>query len=298
MKIKFLRPALSFAARSAAWWVGSAVAAIAAPLTTTTAVHTQPDTSSPAITFLKAGTEPVAATGTVGMTPAGWMAVQLPGPFEAYVENKDLAKNLDVKRGAPMRLAPKVDAGILATAEKDDKTTITGLRGKWTQISLEKNLTGYINLGVAPGYLPPIATTPAGAGAATTPPAAATNPTPVSVAPVAPPADLIAAAPANEAALGQPAPMVNLGDGGASALSRQFTGKFLTTRRPLTPRRPYDWALHDDTGKRFAYLDVSKLPASEQIERYANHYVFVFGNARGTVDGKELVIQIESVQLR
>ena len=38
---------------------------------------------------------------------------------------------------------------------------ITGIRGKWSQISLEKKLVGYINIGGAPGYLPPIATAPA-----------------------------------------------------------------------------------------------------------------------------------------
>lgn len=269
-------------------------AVFAAPLTETTAVHTKPDASSPAITYLKAGTEPAAAGGALADTPAGWMAVELPGPFEIYVENSDLTKALDVRPGAPMRLAPKADAGVLAIAEKDDKTTITGLRGRWTQVNLDKKIVGYIRVASAPGYMPAIATTPAGAASPIVPSTsgpAVVTPAPVSPAPVAPAAYGVATP-------GQPAPMVNLGDGGPASLPRQFAGKFVTTRRPFTPRRPYDWALNDDAGKRYAYLDVSKLLQTEQVEKYADRQVFVFGTPRSTVDGKDLVIQVESLQLR
>lgn len=268
--------------------LASGISLAAAPLTQPKAVHTKPDRASPAITYLKAGTEPVAATGTIAETPAGWMAVELPGPFEVYVENKDLMKSLDVRPGSPMRLAPKPDAGVLALAEKDDKTTITGLRGRWTQLSLEKKLVGYINVGATPGYLPPIATASAGAAetTATLPPAP-----PVSAAPVAPAAHGVATP-------GQPAPVVSLGDGGPSSLPRQFAGSFVSTRRPLAPRRPYDWALNDDAGRRYAYVDVSKLLQTDRIENYANRPVVLFGTLRSTADGKDLVIQAESLQLR
>lgn len=257
-----------------------AVRVFGAPLAETAAVHTKPDATAPIITYLKAGTEPTAAAGTVATTPAGWMAVELPGPFEGYVENKDLTKSLDVKPGANIRQQPKADAGVLAVGEKDDKTTITGLHGKWTQISLERKLVGYIRIGNAPGYLPPIATTPAGStGGAVAP------------APVAPNAYGVAGP-------GQAAPMVNLGDGGAAALPRSFVGKFVSTRRPLTPRRPYDWALNDDAGKRYAYLDVSKLLLTEQIEKYQNHTISVYGTVSTANEGKDLVIVVESLQLR
>jgi hypothetical protein len=275
MKTNLLRTALSLAAASAL---------VAAPLTETTAVHTKPDALAPVITVLKAGTEPVAAAGSVATTPAGWMAVELPGPFEGYVENKDLTKSLDVKPGANIRLAPKPEAGVLVVSEKGDKTTITGLRGKWTQISLEKGLVGYIHLGGSAGYVPSIANAPATAPA--TPSSGGVSPAPVS------PVGYGVAGP------GQPAPMVNLGDGGAAALPRQFAGKFVSTRRPLTPRRPYDWALNDDAGKRYAYLDVSKLLLTEQIEKYANHSIVVYGTVKTTNEGKDLVIQVESLQLK
>jgi hypothetical protein len=277
MKNKLIPPAALFAV--------AAAAITAAPLTVTTAVHTKPDTSSPAVSYLKAGTDPVPAPGSVASTPAGWMAIELPGPFEGYVENKDLAKSLDVKPGAQIRLAPKPEAGVLAVAGPNDKTTITGIHGKWTQISLERNLTGYIHLGGTAGYLPPIATSPA----TSTPPPA--NPAPLAPPPVAPGIYGVATP-------GQPSPMVNLGDGGSSTLPRQYAGRFVSTRRPFAPRRPYDYALNDDAGRRFAYLDTSKLLLTDQIEKYLNLSVVVFGTAKNSADGKDIVIQIETLQLK
>jgi hypothetical protein len=283
MKTNLFRPALSFFA-GIALLLAFAGRALAAPLTETTAVHTKPDAQSPIVTYLKAGAEPATAAGTLASTPAGWMAIELPGPFEGYVENKDLTKSLDVKPGANIRQQPKVDAGVLAVAVKDDKTTITGLHGKWTQVSLEKKLVGYIRLGGSAGYVPPIATAPA---TSTPPPSGGT----FSPAPVSPNAYGVGGP-------GQAAPMVNLGDGGASSLPRQFVGKFVSTRRPLAPRRPYDWALNDDAGKRYAYLDVSKLLLTEQIEKYIDHGIVVYGVMKTTNEGKDLLIVVESLQLK
>ncbi|MSU48574.1 MAG: hypothetical protein EXS37_05675 [Opitutus sp.] len=279
MKTKFLR--------SCALLLSGAAILGGAPLAVSTAVHTKPDPGSPVITFLKAGTEPAAAAGGLASTPAGWMAIELPGPFEGYVENKDLTKSLDVKPGAAIRQAPKADAGVLVLAEKDDKTSITGLRGKWTQISLEKKLTAYINLGGTAGYLPAIATAPA--TSARTP--ASQDPAPMGPAPAAPGVYGVATP-------GQATAMLNLGDGGAASLPRPFAGRFVSTRRPFSPRRPYDYALNDDAGKRYAYLDLSKLLLTEQLESYVNHAVVVFGAARNAPGTKDIVIQVETLQLK
>lgn len=267
----------------------------AAPLASTTAVHTKPDTSSPAITYLKAGTAPTPAANSLATTPAGWMAIELPGPFEGYVENKDLSKSLDVKEGALVRLAPENDAGVLTIAQKGDKSTITGLRGKWTQIKLEKNLVGYIQVGSAPGYMPPIATTPASSATSATAAPAQRQPAPAPAAPAPAP---VTPGVYGVSSPGQAAPMVNLGDGGATTLPRQFAGRFVSTRRPFTPRRPYDYALNDDAGKRYAYLDISKLLQTDQIEKYVDHPVVVYGAAKATPDGKDIVIQVETLQLK
>lgn len=260
--------------RSAALALGALASLAAAPLPVTTAVHTKPDTASPALTYLKAGAEPVAAASATA--PDGWIAIDLPGPFEGYVENKDLTKGLDVKPGVSIRLAPKPDAGVLAVAETTDKTSITGLRGKWTQISLEKNLIGYVQISGAAPSPPVIATTPAAAGPSTPPVAPSTA----------------------TVAVGQPAPTLSSGDGASTALPRQFAGKFVSTRRPLAPRRPYDYALNDDAGKRHAYLDISKLLLTEQIENYLERAVVVFGTAKNSPDGKDIVITIETLQLK
>ena len=215
-------------------------------------------------------------------TPAGWMAIELPGPFDGYVQNRDIAKSLDVRDGASIYLAPKPEAGVLTTIEKGDKTNITGLHGKWTQISLQKKITGYIRLaGEAPYVQPaPLATAAIAAPSA-----------PVSVAPVAPVAYGVTTA-------GRPAPMVNLGDGGSSTLPRLFQGKFVSTRSPFHPRRPFDWALDDDGGERYAYLDMSKLLLTEQLDTYIDHHVVVYGAAKSVPGGKDIVIVVESLQLK
>jgi hypothetical protein len=265
--------------------LATAAAAAAAPLTGTTAVHTQPDESALTITFLKAGSEPVAAAGAVASTPAGWMAVELAGPFDGYVKNGDIMKSLDVRVGAPVFLAPQAGVAELTKIDPADKTDITGLHGKWTQIRLQKKLTGYIHVGGTPGYLPPIATAPATA------------------APAPAPARLVDASPINPIAYGvttagRPAPMVNLGDGGSSTLPRLFQGRFVSTRSAFKPRRPFDWALDDNAGARYAYLDISKLLLTEQIEKYIGHVVVVYGAGKSVPGGKDIVIEVESLQLQ
>lgn len=81
-------------------------------------------------------------------------------------------------------------------------------------------------------------------------------------------------------------------------MPRLLAGKFVSTRSPFKPRRPYDWALNDDAGKRYAYLDISKLLLTEQIESYIDHSVVVFGAAKPIAGTKDFVIEVESLQLR
>ena len=143
---------------------------------------------------------------------------------------------------------------------------------------MEKKLFGYVNVASGPVNPAPVAATPSA-------------PAPMAPAPVAPGVY-------GSTTAGQAAPMVNLGDGGGSALPRQFAGRFVSTRRPLAPRRPYDYALNDEAGKRYAYLDISKLLLTEQIEKYIDHHVVVFGAAKNAPGGKDIVIQVETLQLK
>ncbi len=271
----------------------------AAPLTETTAVHVRPAASAPAITFLKAGTEPAIAYDAAGLTPAGWQAVELSGPFEVYVQNKDISKSLDIQPGASFRLSPKADATVIGTMEAGDKTNITGLHGKWTQLSLEKKITGYIrSTGV-------VASTAAAGAPVLTDVGTRSSYGTSRPAPTAQPATPAALAPApvqpavyGVSTAGRPAPMMNLGDGGSGALPRLFQGKFVSTKRAFAPRRPYDWQLNDDAGVRYAYLDVSKLLLTEQIEKYIDHVVVVYGKPKPVPNGRDIVIEIESLQLK
>lgn len=259
------------------------VAAQAAPLGAPTAVHTKPDANAPVISVLAPGTEPMPAADALATTPAGWMAVKLTGPFEGFVFNGDVDKALNIKPGAAIRLQPAKDAGVLAVMSKGDKTTITGLHGKWSRIKLEKAVTGFIHV----------------AGPAT----AVTQPVLHDSAPMAPlPAQSGAAAPATAPApayLPPPAPAsTNVSDAGSGVLPRLFQGKFVSTRRPFMPRRPYDWQLNDDAGVRYAYLDISKLLLTEQIEKFVDHDVVVYGTPKAAGDGKNIVIAVESLRLK
>lgn len=250
-----------------------------APLTGTTAIHTKPDASSPTISYLKAGTEPAPVADAMATTPAGWMAVEVPGPVEGFAEGKDFTKGLEIKAGTAVHSSPDAKSPVIAVAEKGEKTTITGVHGRWTQFTLDRKVVGYISVGGTPDYVPPIATTPA----------TSAQSQPLAPAPISPIAYGVGGA-------GQPAPTVSLSD--SSSLPRQIAGIFVSTRSILHPRRPYDWALNDNAGKRYAYVDISKLLLTDQIEKYVDHWVVIFGALKPTADGKDIVIQAESLQLK
>jgi hypothetical protein len=253
-------------------------ALFAAPLMETAAVQTRPDPAAPAITYLKAGSEPVVASNSLATTPAGWMAVELPGPFEGYVTSNDVTKGLDVKVGTEIHMGPKADSPVLTVMEKGDKADITGLpKGKWLQIQLEKKITGYIRVGASTGM--PVAPSSTPAASADLPPATT-------------------AATYGTSEAGKPAPMGVGGDSGASTLPRSFQGKFVSTHRPFAPKRPYDFQLNDEAGVRFAYVDLSKLLETARIENYIDHTVVVYGTAKDVPDAKGIVIMVESLQLK
>lgn len=269
----------------------------AAPLTSSTAVHSRPEASAPTIATLPAGTEPTPAVGTALPLPSGWTAIELSGPKDAYIQNKDLQKDLEVKPGAPFRSAPKIDAAVITTKDPGDQVEITGYHGKWTQVRVTKKLTGYIQ-GWSAGTSSSLAANTANHGSASgtttstaSPAKPATPPPPFSPAPGAP------AAVASGGA-GRPAQMVNLGDGGSSSLPRLFQGKFVSTKSLLRPRRPYDYQLNDSAGERYAYLDISRLLQTEQIDKYVDHTVTVYGTAKPVSGTKDIVIEVESLQLR
>ena len=248
---------------SAALWLAASLTA--APLMETTAIQTQPDASAPVIGYLKAGSEPVPAAGAPA--PAGWMAVEMPGPHEGYVANNDFSKSLDVHAGAAIRLQPRADAPVLATMQDGDKTEITGLRSGWTQIKLLKTITGYIKIGgVAPA---PVAG--AAPASAAPPPPAVSNPPPAPA--------LVASGPANPA-------------------SRMYQGKLVKSPRILlvAPRRDYPYELDNSEGQRIAFLDLTHVLSTEKAELIVDHQVKLSGVLRQTENGRNLVIEVVSIE--
>ena len=246
----------------------------AAPLKTPTAVHTQPNSNAAVLKVLAPGTEPEPAPVEImAATPAGWQAVQIAGPFEGYVRNSDIDKGLRVKAGSSIYLKPANDSGVLAIMDAGDKTTITGLHGKWTQINLEKKVVGYVQ---AAGSAPINTNAPTFVDVPTQ---TASTPPPV---------------------MSNPAPVRNYQSTGSDGviLPRLFQGKFVSTRRPFTQRRPYDWQINDAAGVRYAYLDISKLLLTEQIEKYTDREVVVYGVPTALPDGKNIVIKVESLRLK
>ncbi|MBE7537225.1 MAG: hypothetical protein HS122_02275 [Opitutaceae bacterium] len=258
-------------------------ALVAVPLGVATTAHIKPDATSAKLATLAAGTElkPVAGAASA----PGWLAIEVTGPHDVFVQNKEITKSLDVRPGAELRLEPSATAPIVALANAGETLDITGLHGRWTKLRMNRTLTGYIKL---PTARLPEAAVPVGTRA----PAPGTP----SPAPVAPPPTAPAAY--GTSTPGAAAPAVGLSDSSAGVLPRTFQGRFVSTRSPFKPRRPYDWALTDESGTRFAYLDVSRLLQTEQIEKYADRFISVFGAAKPLPNSKDFVIVVESLQLK
>jgi hypothetical protein len=232
---------------------------------TDTAVFIQTDPKSPVIARLKAGT----TITPVGEAPAGWRRIEVDGSFEAYVRNRDLTKGLEVRPGASIYSAPRKDAPVMTVAAKGDKTDITGLHGDWSQIRLGKKIQGFIAVG-------------------------ATANTPADVKPL--PAVTLAPVPAGSAtAPGRPVPLT----GDTADMPRLFAGKLVIAKRMfINPNPPYDYQLVDVSGRRFAYVDTKSLLLTEKIDSYLDRNITITGTVRNTVDGKDLVIAAESMQLK
>jgi len=241
-----------------------------------TAVFLQADPKSPVIAQLKRG----ASVHYVGEAPAGWRRVEIAGSFEAYAKNRDISKGLEVVAGANIYTAPAKNAPVLTVAQKGDKTEVTGLHGDFCQIKLEKTLQGFVATGAV----------------ANTPPEA--KPLPLPVASTPPPEAPVAAAPAAPAAstaAGHPVPV----SAATADMPRLFSGRLVSAKRAIINPNPlYDYQLADANGRRFAYVDTKRLVLTERMESYLGLFVTVSGKVRNTVDGKDLVIEAETISTK
>lgn len=232
------------------------------------AVFIQPDAKSHVITRLKRGNTII----YTGDAPAGWRRVEISGSFEAYAHNRDITKGLEVREGANLLAEPKKDATVLTVAQEGDKTEVVGLAGSdWCQIRLEKKLQGFI-----------------ATSAANIPSDPAPVLTPAPVAPVTAPA-------APVTTVGRAVPM----SGNTADMPRLFAGRLVLAKRALiNPNPPYDYQLTDASGRRFAYVETKRLLLTDKIEAYLDRQISITGTVRNTVDGKDLVISAESMQLK
>ena len=170
---------------------------------------------------------------------------------------------------ASLYLQPKTDAAVLTHAAGGDKIEITGLQGKWTQLRLEKSVIGFIS--TAP--LPAVAAAAAAVPDLAPPPAAAP----------------VASGPGREVDTAAPAD---------NSLPRLLEGKLLSSHRLLGPRAPYAWQLDDSAGSRIAFVDVSKLLLTEQIDQYIGHDIQVSGVVSVVPGAKDIVIAAENLALK
>lgn len=237
--------------------------AAAETLTADTAVFQQADPSAPVITRLAKG----ATVEFVGEAPAGWRRVEITGTFEAFAHTRDITKSLDVREGASLLTAPAKNAPVLTTAQKDDQSEIVGVTGDYCQVKVTKKLQGFVASGeIANRPAKPLTPAPVSAAAPTAPSTA--------------PGRAIAA--------------TNTAD-----LPRLFSGTLVIARRALiNPNPPYDYQLSDLSGRRFAYVDTRRLVLTDKLENMVDKIVTVTGTVRNTVDGKDLVVVAESIQVK
>lgn len=230
-----------------------------------TAVFAAPDAKSAVVSRLKAGAR---VTPLPGEAPPGWRRVEVTGPFEAFAHTRDITKGLEVRAGANIRTAPRADAPVLTVATEEDKSDVVGLAGgDWAQIRIEKPLPGFIAVGETANQ-----------------PAASDRP--ALAAPTRPAGSSRATAP------GRPAQFA----GNSADLPRTFQGQLTSAARPIfNPNPPYDYQLTDVNGKRIAYLDLRRVLLNVRLETLAGRSITVTGTLRNTVDGKDLVIAVETL---
>ena len=249
-------------------------AALEAPLP----AYASPDASAPILGTAKAGTRIAAGTA-----PSGWAAVELAGPHTVYVTDKDTLKNFEVRPGAAYYSQPKANAPVIGLADEKDPAVFADIAGNYNKFSLNKALIAYVRMPVS--AVAPVAAQPAANPAPSVP---TTTPPPLMD-------DL-------QGTLHQDIPAsrpITPGQGleaGEPRLARTFFGVVASSRSALRPRRPWDYQINDDGGARIAYLDISKLLLTEQIDAFLGRPVAILGTAE-TI-GTDLVVHVESLKLQ
>ncbi|MBC8011967.1 MAG: hypothetical protein H7067_17915 [Burkholderiales bacterium] len=269
-----------------------ALFATAAASRADTLATAQPVYASPAENALVLGTAQAGSRLATSPAPSGWQAVEFAGPHTVYVTEKDTLKNMEVRPGASYYAAPKSDAPVIGLADDKDPATFADIVGRYNKFSLAKPIIAYVRDTPTP-------VAPVEVAAVAPVETAAPAPEVVAAAPVAaaPFTDSTAVL-RNDIPASSPAVAGRGLETGEPRLARTFFGTVASTRNPLRPRRPFDYQLNDSSGARIAYLDVSRLLQTEQIDAFIARPVALFGTAEPLGTGKEIVVRVETLKLQ
>lgn len=245
----------------------------------------QPVYASPAENALVLGTAQAGSRLATSPAPSGWQAVEFAGPHTVYVTEKDTLKNMEVRPGASYYAAPKADAPVIGLADEKDPATFADIVGRYNKFSLDKPIIAYVR--VVPTPVAPVEV-------ASPAPAPEVIAAPVAAAPFTDSTAVLR----NDIPANSPTVAGRGLEAGEPRLARTFFGTVASTRNPLRPRRPFDYQLNDSSGARIAYLDVSRLLQTEQIDAFIARPVTLFGTAEPLGTGKEIVIRVETLKLQ
>lgn len=244
--------------------------------------YASPDASAPILGTARAGTRIAAGTA-----PSGWAAVELAGPHTVFVTEKDTLKNFEVRPGAAYHAQPRANAPVIGLAGEKDPVEFADISGRFNKFSLNKSIVAYVRIPSTP-VAPVAAARPASPAAPTQPALPSTELPPLMD-------DLPGTLPQTIPATRSVPPGRGV-QSGEPRLARTFFGVVASSRSALRPRRPWDFQINDDGGARIAYLDISRLLLTEQIDAFVGRPVSILGTA-DTV-GSDLVIRVESLKLQ
>ncbi len=265
-------------------------AAHASTLPTALPAYASPNDQAPVIGTAAAGSRIV-----ITPAPSGWQAVELAGPHTVYVTEKDTLKNFDVRPGAAYLSAPRPDAPVVGLAGEKDPASFANIVGRYNEFSLNKPIVAFVR--AEPTPVSPVVSAPPPAPARPAPapaPAPALAPT----APISPPAPDYEATLRNDIPATSPVSPGRGVEPGEPRLARTFFGTLASTRSAFRPRRPHDFQLNDSAGQRVAFIDVSRLMQTEQIDAFVGRPVTIFGTAQVVGPSNDVVIQAETLKLQ
>jgi hypothetical protein len=195
-------------------------------------------------------------------------------PVTAWIEASQLGADGQITPGAALRDSGDAAAAVVGSYKSGDAFAIQRIQGDWVQIRV-----------YAPGTQPPapVAVAPVVAAPA---PVAPIQEAPVAVAPTAPSASVVTS----------PSAPVLLPDDFVPV--RTFSGTLERTRGFIWTTPPSKFELIDKDGYRVAFLNLSTLMKTVDIERAVGRPVQVSGTVVAIRRGKDVLMTVESLVLR